>query len=62
MIDKFTVTVTCPVEKQDIHFDFTYLNKNHRWVVCDRRIASGAGTVYEAHNLDAAIKDILTIE
>ena len=61
MIDKFVITVKCPVENKDIHFDFSYLENKHKWIVSDRRVASGSSLVYEAHNLQDAIKDILYI-
>ena len=61
MIDKFVITVKCPVENKDIHFDFSYLENKHKWIVSDRRIASGSSLMYEAHNLQDAVKDILSI-
>lgn len=61
MINKFVITVKCPVEKKDIHFDFSYLENKHKWIVSDRRVASGASSIYENHNLKNALKDILSI-
>ena len=61
MIDKFVITVECPVEKKDIHFDLSYLEHKHKWIVSDRTVASGASFIYEGHNLQDAIVDILSI-
>lgn len=61
MINKFVITVKCPVEKKDIHFDFSYLENKHKWIVSDRRVASGASSIYENHNLENALRDILSI-
>ena len=61
MIDKFVITVKCPVENIDIHFDFSYLENKHKWIMSDRRVASGASFIYEGHNLQDAIVDILSI-
>lgn len=61
MINKFVITVECPVEKKDIHFDFSYLENKHKWIVSDRRVASGASSIYENHNLENALRDILNI-
>mgnify|MGYP005703862827 FL=1 len=61
MNNKFVITVKCPVEKKDIHFDFSYLENKHKWIVSDRRVASGASSIYENHNLENALRDILSI-
>jgi|TARA_B100001093_G_scaffold478398_1_gene506531 hypothetical protein len=62
MINKFVITVECPVGKKDIHFNFKYLEEKQKWIVSDRRVASGASSIYENHNLENAIRDILSIK
>tara|TARA_R110001592_G_scaffold335494_1_gene620319 strand:- start:56 stop:277 length:222 start_codon:yes stop_codon:yes gene_type:complete len=58
-ITKFTITVICPVEKREIHFDISLLD-NGGWLVCDRRLASGSGTIYG--DLEGAVESVLSLE
>tara|TARA_R110002167_G_scaffold117533_1_gene293562 strand:- start:186 stop:359 length:174 start_codon:yes stop_codon:yes gene_type:complete len=54
------MTVECPAEKKDIHWDIKYIAKKNLWHVQDRRLASGVGTLYES--LEDAVESVLLIE
>lgn len=60
MILEFTMTVECPAEKKDIHWDIKHIAKKNLWHVQDRRLASGVGTLYES--LEDAVESVLLIE
>ena len=60
MILKFTMTVECPAEKKDIHWDILHIAIKNQWLVRDRRLASGVGTLYET--LEDAVESVLLIE
>ena len=57
-INKFTMTVICPVEKREIHFDISLLDKG--WSVYDRRLASGSFIIY--NNLESAVESVLSLK
>jgi len=61
MKENFTITIKSP-EGKEANFDFTFLEKNWRWVRVERENPHGMGYVYNHHELDEAVKDILNIK
>ena len=59
-VNKFTVTVMCPVKNEEVHFDISSLGLGSGWLLCDRRLASGTGVVF--NKCEDAVASVLSIK